>query len=221
MQPSGPRQRSWGTCDQRNGCALAVTDTARGTGRSVAGDLERFERALRSLARRLEAAPARSAHCGIVPSTAKGLEPAAYALLIELDREGPRRVSTLAAALGRDVSTVSREVSGLERHGLIARERDPDDRRAVRLALTGRGCGELSSARAVRRARLERAFSVLEAARAREVVHALEQMAVALDECGGAADDPGATPVSGPARTGAGTSRDRVRRAAGRKESER
>lgn len=47
-------------------------------------------------------------------------------------------VGSLAAALGLDKSTVSRKVDALAEEGLLAKERDPDDGRVVRLRLGDR-----------------------------------------------------------------------------------
>jgi DNA-binding MarR family transcriptional regulator len=52
---------------------------------------------------------------------------------------GPVRLTRLAQELGLDPSSVSRHVSSLERHGLVAREKDPSDLRAQQLVLTPSG----------------------------------------------------------------------------------
>ncbi len=52
---------------------------------------------------------------------------------------GPVRLTDLACALGLDPSSVSRQVTSLERRGWVQREDDPDDRRATRLHLTPSG----------------------------------------------------------------------------------
>jgi DNA-binding MarR family transcriptional regulator len=50
--------------------------------------------------------------------------------------EGPLRASALAEYLKSDPSTVSRQVAGLVKDGLLERRSDPDDGRASLLALT-------------------------------------------------------------------------------------
>lgn len=148
---------------------------------SVPGDeLERLERALQLLARRLWTATAHRAHRGMVPSTSVRLDRAAYVLLRELGCRAGGRVSALAAAIGLDVSTVSRELRGLERAGLVAREADPNDGRAVRLLLTATGAAALEAARARRHALLDRGLEALGAERRAVVVGALEELAAAL-----------------------------------------
>ncbi|MCU1593097.1 MAG: transcriptional regulator, MarR family [Frankiales bacterium] len=52
---------------------------------------------------------------------------------------GPVRLTELAHALGLDPSSVSRQVTALERYGWVVREKDPHDQRAQRLELTDKG----------------------------------------------------------------------------------
>jgi MarR family transcriptional regulator, lower aerobic nicotinate degradation pathway regulator len=59
--------------------------------------------------------------------------------LHELDHRDGLAQQDLADALGLDKSTVSRLVASLEGRGLVVRERDPENRRFVRLALTADG----------------------------------------------------------------------------------
>lgn len=68
-----------------------------------------------------------------------GVEQATYALLGYLVVEGPQRTTTLAEAVHADTSTVSRQIGGLVRHGLVAREADPADGRACLLVATAEG----------------------------------------------------------------------------------
>jgi DNA-binding MarR family transcriptional regulator len=49
------------------------------------------------------------------------------------------RVTALAERLGVDAPTVTRKIQQLERIGLVARDADPDDRRAHRIRLTAAG----------------------------------------------------------------------------------
>jgi DNA-binding MarR family transcriptional regulator len=63
----------------------------------------------------------------------------AFPLLKLLSHQGPMRLSTLAAVLGLDASTVSRHARQLEDRGLLERTLDPDDRRASRIAVSEQG----------------------------------------------------------------------------------
>ncbi|HEY2956692.1 MAG TPA: MarR family transcriptional regulator [Actinomycetota bacterium] len=64
--------------------------------------------------------------------------------LAELARDAPLTQRALAERLRLEKSTVSRLVAGLERRGLVARERDPRNRRSYRLHLTR--CGHAAAA---------------------------------------------------------------------------
>ncbi|MFD8478978.1 MarR family winged helix-turn-helix transcriptional regulator [Kitasatospora sp. NPDC059673] len=80
-------------------------------------------------------------------SAAGELDRAAFLLLDQLAAGGPANVKTLAAALGVDSSTVTRQAAPLLRERLLARVPYPADRRAVRLALTPLGAGRLAQVR--------------------------------------------------------------------------
>ncbi|OLE28549.1 MAG: hypothetical protein AUG44_07140 [Actinobacteria bacterium 13_1_20CM_3_71_11] len=59
--------------------------------------------------------------------------------LHELDTDTPLSQQELADRLHLEKSSVSRMAAELERRGLIARERDPDNRRFYRLRITPEG----------------------------------------------------------------------------------
>jgi DNA-binding MarR family transcriptional regulator len=67
-------------------------------------------------------------------------------LFISRAREGSMRVGDLARALRITVGGTSKLVDRIERAGLIAREPDPADRRASRVALTAAGKRKLAAA---------------------------------------------------------------------------
>jgi DNA-binding MarR family transcriptional regulator len=67
-------------------------------------------------------------------------------LFISRARGGSMRVGDLARALRVTVGGTSKLVDRVERAGLIAREPDPDDRRASRVALTTAGKRKLTAA---------------------------------------------------------------------------
>jgi DNA-binding MarR family transcriptional regulator len=95
--------------------------------------VDRLGRELMRLRRLLARAGAAAAHAR------DGVEPSAYALLVHLVTDGPRRLSDLADAVRSDRSTVSRQVAALVRAGLVERRPDPADRRASRLVATEAG----------------------------------------------------------------------------------
>ena len=115
----------------------------------VTGPAEALEHELAVLLRRsrtINRETARNVH--------PDLEPEAYSLLVRLDIVGESRPSDLAAYFGIGKPTLSRQVQLLERLGLVAREADPTDGRAVRLKLSPEGLEKVHAARAARRQRL-------------------------------------------------------------------
>jgi DNA-binding MarR family transcriptional regulator len=67
------------------------------------------------------------------------LSAAEGSLLVELRAAGPVTQQQMADRLSIDKSRVSRLCAALERRDLLARERDPSDRRNLRLCLTDSG----------------------------------------------------------------------------------
>src|SRR5579875_461896 len=61
------------------------------------------------------------------------------AVLLALAKCGPTRASDLARLVFLDLSTVSRHLRALEEEGQVARQADPADGRAARIALTDKG----------------------------------------------------------------------------------
>ncbi|MEU5944521.1 MarR family winged helix-turn-helix transcriptional regulator [Micromonospora sp. NPDC047465] len=78
------------------------------------------------------------------------LDRAAYVILRHLDRAGPQNVSALAARLELDGSTVTRQVSAMQRDGLIVREPDPTDGRGTVVSPTPTGLQRVAAVRAAR-----------------------------------------------------------------------
>jgi DNA-binding MarR family transcriptional regulator len=115
--------------------------------------IEQIELELAQLLRRAErtAATARHAPADAKPSVFTGiLDRSAYLLLHDLLLNGPENVNTLAAHLGLDASTVTRQVVAMERAGLARRTRDPLDGRAVVVEPTSQGLDDLARHREMR-----------------------------------------------------------------------
>lgn len=83
------------------------------------------------------------------------MDRAAYLLLNRLDQEGPMGVKALAAGMGIDSSTVTRQVAPLVESGLVKRTSHPEDGRAVVLQLSPRGESRLEEVRSSRRNLME------------------------------------------------------------------
>lgn len=103
-------------------------------------------------------------HTRVVEASDLPCELAGTFVLGRLAVLGPVRLTQLAQELGLDPSSVSRQVSSLERHGLVAKEKDAGDLRAQQLVLTPAG---------------EAAVAALRAARARELARLLPDWAPA------------------------------------------
>ncbi|MFI6241414.1 MarR family winged helix-turn-helix transcriptional regulator [Micromonospora sp. NPDC050795] len=78
------------------------------------------------------------------------LDRAAYVILRHLADAGPQNVSALAARLNLDGSTVTRQVSALQRDGLITRTPDPSDGRGTVISPTSTGLQRMAAVQAAR-----------------------------------------------------------------------
>lgn len=115
--------------------------------------LTALERELAVLVRHLEGFGRRSDLYG-----GMGTGRAGYLLLMTLEEAGPSTIGTLAATLGLDASTVTRQISAMEAEGLIERSSDPQDRRCSVIGATGRGSSLMQG---VRGRRIERIDALL------------------------------------------------------------
>ncbi|MFB0835123.1 MarR family winged helix-turn-helix transcriptional regulator [Arthrobacter halodurans] len=79
------------------------------------------------------------------------MEPGAYGLLKALQRRGSLRLTDLAAEIGVGKPSVSRQVTLLEKLGVVQKVPDPEDGRAQTISLTEAGSRQLASAQAARR----------------------------------------------------------------------
>src|SRR6185437_4507374 len=72
-------------------------------------------------------------------SAEQGLQPGAGELLVEVAKRGESRISDLADQRLVDSSVISRQVTQLERLGLVTRRRAPEDGRVALLSVTPEG----------------------------------------------------------------------------------
>jgi len=79
------------------------------------------------------------------------LSPVAYSMMMALNDSGPQRASALVEIFSVDKGAVSRQVQALLELGLIERSADPEDRRAMILAVTEEGRRRLAALTQVRR----------------------------------------------------------------------
>ncbi|MGH4033869.1 MarR family winged helix-turn-helix transcriptional regulator [Actinomycetota bacterium Odt1-20B] len=113
---------------------------------SDTGLLDTLQHQVAVFARRAE-----QTRLGGVGQVRNSMDRAAYLLLNRLDKEGPMGVKALAASMGIDSSTVTRQVAPLVDTGLVKRTSHPEDGRAVVLQLSPRGQARLDEVRSSRR----------------------------------------------------------------------
>jgi len=110
---------------------------------------------------------------------ALGISPPRLSALSVVVFTGPLQIGALAAAEGVAAPTMTRLVDGLERDGLVARDPDPHDGRAVVIRATAKGTRVLRRGRARRVETLARGLRSLEPAELDALargVDALERM---------------------------------------------
>jgi DNA-binding MarR family transcriptional regulator len=83
------------------------------------------------------------------------LDRAAYLLARSLNAQGVATISSLAARLDLDATTVTRQVAAMEAAGYVRRSSDPGDRRVSRIELTAAGRRRMEEVRAARSERLD------------------------------------------------------------------
>jgi DNA-binding MarR family transcriptional regulator len=86
-----------------------------------------------------------ASRAAMLEDAADGIEWTANVLLRNLANLGPVRASNVADSLHLDPSTVSRQVAGLVRDGLLERQSDPRDGRAAILVPTAAGRAQIAA----------------------------------------------------------------------------
>lgn len=111
--------------------------------------------------------------------------------LHELDGAAPLSQQELAERLGLEKSSVSRMAAEMERRGLLARERDPANRRLYRLRLTERGRDLHSRMGRTAHARYERWISAMTPAERDALLVGLPALLRAIQGVHAERDPPG------------------------------
>jgi DNA-binding MarR family transcriptional regulator len=150
-----------------------VTD-GPGSSRAGEADLDTLVEVALPAVRAIVSVAIRSLDAAAVPITL-----AQYRVLVTMAQEGPTRAAPLAARLGVDASTVTRMCDRLVRDGLVARQAERSDRRAVRLALTAKGRDAVDAVAARRREEFAALLSAIPSARRAPVVAALQEIEAA------------------------------------------
>jgi len=104
-----------------------------------------------------------SAFWGVMGRQAHGeLSRTAAAVLATLRDQGPQRITTLADQETVAQPSMTTLVTRMARDGLVERESDPADARAVLVCITSRGRERLEARRRARTARLEERLRALD-----------------------------------------------------------
>ena len=90
--------------------------------------------------------------------------------------DGPERMKPLSEKLGRDATTVSRQIAGLEEAGLVERSPCPDDGRATVVTITKAGSKLVEQTIPLTLALRGRAMKGISKAEAKTLVNALSRM---------------------------------------------
>ena len=117
-------------------------------------DLRRIETEVGALIRRVKRVMAERA-LEVHPD----LHPMTYFILMHLAASGPLRGADLSDAFGMDKGGVSRQVQALVDLGLVERQPDPEDRRAILLDATTDGRERLAAVTRHRRDRFDERLS--------------------------------------------------------------
>ena|SRR6266851_6619632 len=132
---------------RQTGCITQATEAQPGTASAVDQDVLDVATAWSTLLRR-SMLPRVQDHW--IQAAGLQLDRASYWLLRQLGESIKLRLSELAQRQGTDVSTVCRQVRACEQAGLVQREGDPSDLRAVLFTLTETGREALARMQAVR-----------------------------------------------------------------------
>ena len=102
--------------------------------------------------------------------------------LAVLQLGGPMRMGKIAQQLGSTLSATSTIVDRLVNKGLVARNLDPGDRRAVVCELTAQGHEAVVGVWRIGRVRIDQVLERLDAEQLETVVHALELLSTSVDD---------------------------------------
>jgi DNA-binding MarR family transcriptional regulator len=112
----------------------------------------------------------------------RALDRAAYVILRHLQQDGPQNVSALAARLNLDGSTVTRQVTALQRDGLVERHPDPRDGRGTVIEPTQKGLAQVDAVRQARRALYDKVLHDWSPAQRADLARALERLTLSIDD---------------------------------------
>ena len=109
------------------------------------------------------------------------LTPPQFFALMTISRLGRTKMSPLGDELGLSMGAASTLIDRLVTRGMVERDADPSDRRAVYVCLSAKGAAVLGEAKAARREILTQVFSHLAPDARRQLLIGLEALAAAWD----------------------------------------
>jgi DNA-binding MarR family transcriptional regulator len=109
------------------------------------------------------------------------LQPASYLMLTYLAGEGPQRSSVMSERFGVDKGAISRQVQHLMDLGLLVREADPDDGRAMLISASADAVHRMEAINRDRRRWLDEQLAGWSEDDLREFVAGLARYNAALD----------------------------------------
>ena len=109
------------------------------------------------------------------------LDRALFPLLVVVERLGPIGIVDLAGRVGRDYTTVSRQVSKLESHGLVERRDGIEDGRVRQVVATPKGKAMTDAVDAARDRMGRALFTTWEPNEIDELVRLLQKFAVDIE----------------------------------------
>jgi DNA-binding MarR family transcriptional regulator len=143
---------------------------------------DRFARVLSSISRRVSKLQSTEICCG-------ALTREQFATLRTIEAARDPSLSSLSATLRVDLSTMSRNISLLEREKYVSRARVAEDSRLVTVGLTPKGRTALETLCCDEQDVMAKVFARLPTARRASIVGALEAVEAALHPDGAAGDE--------------------------------
>jgi DNA-binding MarR family transcriptional regulator len=110
------------------------------------------------------------------------LDRALFPLLVGIERRGPIGIVDLAAGVGRDYTTVSRQVAKLESLGLAERRQSEADRRVNEAVITSKGKAMTNKIDAARERIALAVFATWEPGEINDLVRLMRKFADAMGE---------------------------------------
>ncbi len=127
----------------------------------------------------------------LIREAAIPLDRALFPLLVGVERFGPIGIVELADRVGRDHTTVSRQIAKLVSLGLAARQDSPTDRRVREAVITAAGKAMTDAVDAARNRMARAIFASWEAGDVDQLVHLMRRFADALTAETGPAEAAG------------------------------